>query len=172
MTRQIQGLIPEVVTYGLASRVNASEVDRIYDTFSETIQDLFKSNYAIVGVCAAGILIRSLAPLLNQKWQEPAVLAIAEDGSAVVPLLGGINGANQLARDIASIFDSVAAITTSGDVRFGTTLLSPPSGYTLVNPDDAKLFLSNVLAGKTVKLDGSAPWLEASAALSQIARHR
>lgn len=163
VARQIQGLVPDVVTYGLASRVKASDVDRVYETFSDTIQDLFKSNDTIVGVCAAGILIRSLAPLLNNKWQEPPVLAIAEDGSAVVPLLGGLNGANQLARDIASIFDGTAAITTSGDVRFGTALLSPPPGYRLANPDDAKSFLSNVLAGKKVKLEGSAPWLEASA---------
>jgi cobalt-precorrin 5A hydrolase / precorrin-3B C17-methyltransferase len=162
VARQIRDLLPEVVTYGLASRVNPSDVDRTYETFSTTIQDVFQSNHAIVGICAAGILIRSLAPCLNNKWQEPPVVAIAEDGSAIVPLLGGLNGGNQLAREIADIFEVTAAITTSGDVRFKTALLSPPSGYTLANPDQAKTFLANLLAGQTVKLEGSAPWLETS----------
>ncbi len=162
VARQIRDLVPDVVIYGLACRVNDREVDCTYDSFSDTIQDLFKSNHAIVGVCAAGILIRSLASILNNKWQEPPVVAIAEDGSAVVPLLGGLNGGNQLARDLADIFEVNAAITTSGDVRFKIALLSPPAGYTLANPDQAKSFLANLLAGKTVKLEGSAPWLENS----------
>ena len=55
----------------------------------------------IVGVCASGILIRALAPLLGDKRDEPPVLAVAEDGSAVVPLLGGHRGANRLARRLA-----------------------------------------------------------------------
>ena len=50
---------------------------------------------------AAGIAIRRLAPLLADKREEPPVVAVAEDGSAVVPLLGGHRGANRLARRIA-----------------------------------------------------------------------
>jgi len=46
-------------------------------------------------------LIRTLAPLLCDKQQEPPVLAVAEDGSAVVPLLGGLSGVNEIARHIA-----------------------------------------------------------------------
>ena len=82
-----------------------------------------------------------------------------EDGSAVVPLLGGLQGANIIARQIADLFETEAAITTSGDIRFRTSLLAPPSGYILANPEHAKSFLSNLLAGQTIKLDGDAPWL-------------
>jgi cobalt-precorrin 5A hydrolase/precorrin-3B C17-methyltransferase len=56
------------------------------------------------------------------------VLAVAEDGSAVVPLLGGLGGVNVMAREIAEAL-GVAAITTSGELRFGTCLLNPPQGY-------------------------------------------
>jgi cobalt-precorrin 5A hydrolase/precorrin-3B C17-methyltransferase len=41
-------------------------------------------------------------------------------------------------------------------------LLSPPSGYRLLNPEDAKTFIADLLAGATVKVIGAAPWLENS----------
>jgi cobalt-precorrin 5A hydrolase / precorrin-3B C17-methyltransferase len=159
IARQIKETLPDVVTYGLADRVDLSDVDLIYNSFGETIRSLFCSGFTIVAVCASGIVIRSVAELLNDKWQEPPVLAIAEDGSAVVPLLGGLQGANAIARDIAAIFNTEAAVTTSGDIRFRTALLAPPSGYILANPEHAKTFLSNLLSGQTVKLEGHAPWL-------------
>lgn len=159
IAKQIKSGLPDVVTYGLVDRVVTSDVDHSYQNFGEVIQTLFRSGSTIVGVCAAGIIIRSVAELLNDKWQEPPVLAVAEDGSAVVPLLGGLQGANAIARQIADLFETEAAITTSGDIRFRTALLAPPPGYILANPEHAKTFLSNLLAGQTVKLVGDAPWL-------------
>ncbi|GAB4300115.1 MAG: precorrin-3B C(17)-methyltransferase [Oscillatoriaceae cyanobacterium] len=160
VARQIQTACPEAVIYGFANRTQSADVT--YDSFGETVRDLFQAGRPIIGVCAAGILIRTIAPLLNNKWQEPPVLAIAEDGSAVVPLLGGLQGVNALAREIAAILQVAPAITTTGDLRFQAALMSPPAGYELVNPDDAKTFISDLLAGATVKLIGKAPWLENS----------
>jgi cobalt-precorrin 5A hydrolase / precorrin-3B C17-methyltransferase len=161
IARQIQAVIPNAIIYGLASRTQTA--DRQYDKFSETISELFSQGHPIIGVCAAGILIRSLAPLLSDKRAEPPVIAIAEDGSAVVPLLGGLNGANDLARAIAKVLQVQAAITTTGDLRFQTALLAPPLGYRLLNDDQqAKTFLADLLAGKSVQLIGDAPWLSES----------
>jgi cobalt-precorrin 5A hydrolase/precorrin-3B C17-methyltransferase len=67
-------------------------------------------------------VIRLLAPHLGRTRREPPVIAVAEDGSAVVPLLGGHHGANDLAREIASVVDGFAAITTAGDLKFGIAL--------------------------------------------------
>jgi cobalt-precorrin 5A hydrolase/precorrin-3B C17-methyltransferase len=39
--------------------------------------------------------------LLDDKRAEPPVIALAEDGSVAVPLLGGHHGANALARALA-----------------------------------------------------------------------
>lgn len=161
IARQIQSVIPNAIIYGLASRTQTA--DRQYDKFSETVSELFSQAHPIIGICAAGILIRSLAPLLSDKRAEPPVIAIAEDGSAVVPLLGGLNGANDLARQIAKVLQVQAAITTTGDLRFQTALLAPPSGYRLLNDDQqAKTFLADLLAGKSVQLIGDAPWLSES----------
>ncbi|MGI2908058.1 precorrin-3B C(17)-methyltransferase [Tolypothrix sp. VBCCA 56010] len=157
LAKQIKTGLLNASIYGLAERT--SNVDVSFTNFGETLRELFAKGTPIIGICAAGILIRTLAPIISDKRQEPPVLAVAEDGSAVVPLLGGLQGVNDLARQIAAVLQVKAAITTTGDIRFHTALLSPPPGYHLANPDDAKKFISDLLAGATVKLKGTAPWL-------------
>jgi cobalt-precorrin 5A hydrolase / precorrin-3B C17-methyltransferase len=158
--RHIVSALPDATLYGLRSRTDA--VDVSFDEFSATVQKLFSEGVAIVGLCAAGILIRTVAPLLNNKWQEPAVLAIAEDGSAIVPLLGGLKGANRLAHQIGQVLETIPAITTTGEVRFRTSLLLPPEGYKLLNPEHGKTFIADLLGGKTVRVMGEASWLSTS----------
>jgi cobalt-precorrin 5A hydrolase / precorrin-3B C17-methyltransferase len=158
--RHIQQAFPKSTIYGLADRT--ANVDISFTEFGTTLRDLFAKGVPIVGFCAAGILIRTLAPVLSDKRQEPPVLAIAEDGSAVVPLLGGLHGVNDLARQISRLFEVSPAITTSGDIRFHTALFSPPPGYHLANPEVAKTFIADLLAGASIQLEGSAPWISNS----------
>lgn len=154
--KQIQAVLPGAVIHGLATRVSGA--DRSFAEFGETLRELYRDGHPIVALCAAGIVIRSLAPLLSSKSAEPPVLAIAEDGSAVVPLLGGLNGVNVLAREIAAALHVAPAITTTGELRFGTCLLNPPAGYRLRNLADGKTFISNLLAGEKMRVEGEAPW--------------
>lgn len=155
--RKIQQLYPDALIHGLAERVEGA--DRVYHEFGATLRELYQQETPIIALCAAGIVIRTLAPLLLEKGAEPPVLAVAEDGSAVVPLLGGLGGVNVLAREIAAALNVAAAITTSGELRFGTCLLNPPSGYALGDLELGKRFVSDLLAGETVRIEGDAPWL-------------
>jgi cobalt-precorrin 5A hydrolase/precorrin-3B C17-methyltransferase len=155
--RKIQQIYPDALIHGLAERIEGA--DRLYREFGATLRELYLQDTPIIALCAAGIVIRTLAPLLLEKGAEPPVLAVAEDGSAVVPLLGGLGGVNVLAREIAAHLDVAPAITTSGELRFGTCLLNPPAGYTLGDLDLGKRFVSDLLAGETVRIEGSAPWL-------------
>lgn len=157
--RRIQNRYPQSAIFGLQGRV---EADRSYSDFGATLRELYRSGTPIVALCAAGIVIRSLAPVLADKEQEPPVLAVAEDGGAVVPLLGGLAGVNHIARDIAEIFGINAAITTAGELRFGTCLLNPPEGYVLADVDEGKRFVADLLAGEAVSVEGEAPWLESA----------
>ncbi len=128
---------------------------------AEHFAEAFAAGRPVVALCAAGIVVRKLAPHLGDKRDEPPVIAVAEDGSSVVPLLGGHRGANDLARRIASLTGGGAAITTASDVRFGVALDRPPAGYALANPEDHKTFAANLLAGASVRVKGEAPWLAA-----------
>jgi cobalt-precorrin 5A hydrolase / precorrin-3B C17-methyltransferase len=160
VARKIIITLPGAQLYGLAGRTD--NVDVLFTEFGTTLRELFANGTPIIGMCATGILIRTLAPLLANKRQEPPVLAVAEDGSAVVPLLGGLSGVNNLARKIADELGIKAAITTTGEIRFGVALEDPPNGYILSQPEYAKNFMSDLLAGGTVKLEGNAPWLKNS----------
>jgi cobalt-precorrin 5A hydrolase / precorrin-3B C17-methyltransferase len=160
IARQIQATLSNATIYGLADRTQSA--DSVYYHFGDTVREHFTQGTPIIGICAAGILIRTLAPLLSDKRAEPPVIAVAEDGSAVVPLLGGLTGANELAKAIAQALHIQAAITATGQLRFNIVLEAPPSGYCLANPEHAKSFTSDLIAGATVKLVGEAPWLSQS----------
>lgn len=167
--RRIQALYPQASVHGLEGRVEGA--DHTYAAFGDTLRGLYQQGAPIIALCAAGIVIRSLASLLNEKGSEPPVLAVAEDGSAVVPLLGGLGGVNVMAREIAQALGVVAAITTSGELRFGTCLLNPPQGYALADIEQGKRFVSDLLAGESVRIEGEAPWLhEAQLPASDAAR--
>src|SRR5690606_27557782 len=99
---------------------------------------LFAEGRPIIGICAAGILIRLLAPLLNDKHSEPPVLAVAQDGTQIVPLLGGHHGANRLAREIAGHLGGTAVLTTASDAKFTRGLDDPPPGWVLADPAAAR----------------------------------
>lgn len=160
----------------------ACEADVRFGKAAAHLRHLFAAGQPIVGLCAAGILVRALAPLLGDKRAEPPVLAVAEDGSAVVPLLGGHRGANRLARAIGQALGVAPAITTAGDARFGLGLDEPPPGWRLPEPERAKGFMARLLEGEPVRLTveaGDAAWLEeaplprsADARLELLVTHR
>jgi len=146
--------------HGLAARVTGA--DFAFTDTMEHLRALFSEGRPIVGICAAGILIRALAPLLSDKRTEPPVLALAQDGSAVVPLLGGHRGANRLAALISDALGVAAAVTTAGDLSLGVALDDPPAGWTVANPDAAKPVAAALLTGAPVGLrveSGDAGWL-------------
>ncbi|MGB8817310.1 MAG: precorrin-3B C(17)-methyltransferase [Rhizobiaceae bacterium] len=134
----------------------------VFENAPNHIRALFAAGTPIIGVMAAGALIRILASSLSDKQSEPPVIAVADDGSAVVPLLGGHHGANDLARVIAAALDVKAAVTTAGDVRFGVALDQPPEGFVLANPENAKAVMAALVGGAKARLTGEAEWLKAS----------
>jgi cobalt-precorrin 5A hydrolase/precorrin-3B C17-methyltransferase len=158
--RQLMTALPGAQLYGLAERT--TDVDVSFTNFGDTVRQLYREGKPLIGLCAAGILIRTLAPVLSDTKTEPPVVAVAADGSAVVPLLGGMTGVNDLAEQIAAVLDVQPAITTTGKLQFNTVLPDPPAGYRLANPQHVKAFIADLIAGVSVSLDGDAPWLLAS----------
>ena len=147
--------------HGLARRVDGA--DEIFDNLGDRLAALFHAGAPIVGICAAGILIRSLAPLLGDKTAEPPVLALSDDGAHAVPLLGGHRGANRLALRLARAFGGEAAITAASDARLGVALDEPPPGWSLANPEYAKGFVAALLGGARVRMADPPEWLAAAA---------
>jgi len=165
LAQRLKGQFAGARVHGLIGRTGDADV--MFSDVTGHIQKLFLSGEPIVGICAAGILIRSLAPVLADKMSEPPVIALSADGDSAVPLLGGHHGGNRLAQEIATLCGGHAAVTTAGDVRFGLALDEPPKGWNVVNASAAKSIAARLLGGEGVSLShdcGTADWLTDSGA--------
>jgi cobalt-precorrin 5A hydrolase/precorrin-3B C17-methyltransferase len=157
--RRLRDALPGSRLHG--PRAINGDWDESYDRVSAEIARLFEAGRPIIGLCASGILIRSVAPMLAAKREEPPLVAVAEDGSVAVPLVGGHRGANALARAAALLTGGIAAITTAGDLRLGLALDEPPPGWRIADPERVKPIAAALLRGEPVALvaeAGGAEW--------------
>lgn len=82
--------------------------------FTEKVQQAFNQGDALVMICATGIVMRTLAPVIKNKHQDPPVLVLDEYGKFVIPLLSGHEGgANDLAAKIAESINGQLVLTTA-----------------------------------------------------------
>ncbi len=82
--------------------------------FQAKVREAFTQGRRLILICATGIAMRTLAPVIKDKLTDPAVLVLDEQGQFVIPLLSGHEGgANQWADDVAKITQGQAAITSA-----------------------------------------------------------
>lgn len=84
--------------------------------FIETARAAFTRGDRCLFICATGIVIRALAPVLRDKVQDPAVLVLDEHGKFVIPLLSGHEGsAGKLAHELAQAIGAQCVVTSATD---------------------------------------------------------
>jgi cobalt-precorrin 5A hydrolase len=82
--------------------------------FADVVQDFFKAGDKLIFICATGIVMRTLAPVLQDKYQDPPVLVLDEQGRFVIPLLSGHEGgANHWANEVADLIEATPVITSA-----------------------------------------------------------
>ncbi len=120
----------------------------------------------IIFVGAAGIAVRSVAPYLQGKAFDPAVLVVDEKSNFVIPLLSGhLGGANRLAERIADGLGAQAVITTATDLNgvFAVDAWAKMHGCIVWDVPNIKHISGALLRGEAVGLksrfpvDGSLP---------------
>ena len=80
-----------------------------------------------VGAC--GIAVRAIAPYVESKLTDPAVVVLDERGEYAVPVLSGhLGGANRLAKTLADLIAAQAVITTATDIN-GMFAEGDPGGF-------------------------------------------
>lgn len=92
--------------------------DRVqcFERIADQVRVNFPLYHAHVFVAATGIVVRSIAPLLQSKTTDPAVVVCDQNGEHVISLLSGhLGGANDLARRIATHVAGRPVITTATD---------------------------------------------------------
>ncbi len=115
----------------------------------------FGRSQGLIFVGAAGIAVRSIAPLLRHKSRDPAVVVVDEGGQFAVPILSGhLGGANDLAREIAGALGGQAVLTTATDVTgvFAVDQWARRQGLAVCNPEKIVGVSSALLAGRAVSL--------------------
>jgi cobalt-precorrin 5A hydrolase/precorrin-3B C17-methyltransferase len=161
LAEKIRTALGDAEIHGLAAR--GGETDASFTEAMPHITALFGEGRPIIGICAAGILIRAVGGALEGKQVDPPVIAVAKDGSSVVPLLGGHHGANDLARKIAAAIGGHAAITTASDVKLGIALDQPPPGWRIKDVATVKRVTAALLTGAKARVinetAGDSAWL-------------
>ena len=123
------------------------------ESHKEWTQSRFEDSDALIFVSACGIAVRSIAPYLKSKKEDPAVLVVDECGKAVIPILSGhFGGANELAEEAAQVLGAQPVITTATDLhsRFAVDTFAKKNKCTLYPAWAAKEVSAALLAGEPV----------------------
>ena len=132
-----------VVQVSEAGSLIAQKLHREYDaTILErcSVGERWKDYDAFVFISAMGICVRTIAPYIEDKHTDPAVVCIDSMGHNVVAVLSGhVGGANALTHEMADLLDAHEVITTQSDNAglWALDTLAERYGWGLVgNPND------------------------------------
>ena len=109
----------------------------------------------LVCFLAVGATVRLIAPLLDSKWTDPAVVCVDESARRAVAVVGGhAAGANALAARVAAVFGADAVITTATDA------VSLPGLDSLGWPTEGAIGTVSraLLDGERVRLESARTW--------------
>jgi cobalt-precorrin 5A hydrolase len=106
-------------------------------------KDAFKQAFleydSIIAVMAAGITVRNIAPLLRDKWKDPAVVVVDSGLNFAIPVLGGHHGGNELAMKLAGMgITPVITTATEVDGKKSVEGIANALECTIINKDSTK----------------------------------
>ncbi len=108
--------IKEHIDADLYSKYVIEKLERQGFNFKEIVKKSFEDYDAIIFISSTGIAVRAIAPFIQSKDKDPAVIVIDSTGKYVISLLSGhLGGANELAEKIARVLEAEPIITTATD---------------------------------------------------------
>ena len=100
---------------------------------------VFTGRKRIVALMSMGIVVRKIAPLLDDKWTDPAVVVVSPDLRYAIPLLGGHHGANELAKELAGLgMQPVITTATESRGRDSVETIAERTGREILNRDSTR----------------------------------
>ena len=105
----------------------------------DIFSDIFPHTRRIVAIMSMGIVVRSIAPLLNDKWNDPAVVVVSPDLAYAIPLIGGHHGANELAEELSALgIQPVITTATEATGRDSVEAVGERNGCDIVNRESTR----------------------------------
>ncbi|MDP2766080.1 MAG: cobalt-precorrin 5A hydrolase [Candidatus Methanoperedens sp.] len=99
-----------------AEKIKAFTGGEIIAYSKDAFKLAFDEYNSIIAIMAAGIAVRSIVPLIQDKWKDPAVLVVDTGLNFAIPILGGHHGGNELAIKLAGI-GIIPVITTATEIK-------------------------------------------------------
>ena len=135
-----------------------------YKVTFEKISDLMRTSFPLydawICICACGIAVRAIAPYIESKQTDPAVVVMDEEGKFAVPVLSGhVGGANALAKRLSEMTGAQAVITTATDVggRFSPDSFAAANELIITDFKAAKEIAAAVLRGEKIGITSDYP---------------
>jgi cobalt-precorrin 5A hydrolase len=135
---------------------------QLFESLKTVFEKAFEDKCPLVGIMATGIAVRQVAPLLQGKDKDPAVVIMDERGRFAISLLSGhLGGANDLARRVGNLMGARPVITTATDVQGVPALDSMAArlGLGIENLGTVKFIHMALLKGQKVRLVDSGGYL-------------
>ncbi|RQH01792.1 cobalt-precorrin 5A hydrolase [Natrarchaeobius oligotrophus] len=145
----------EAIREGIEDRYEAIE---ILEYHGDVFDEHWGEYDCFVGLMASGIAMRKTAHLLDDKWDDPAIVVVDEELTWAIPITGGHHGANQVAGDLASL-GAIPAMTTASEVadKQGVEARAKAMDAHVVNGDSTvqtNLAVLDDELGPVARLDG------------------
>jgi cobalt-precorrin 5A hydrolase/precorrin-3B C17-methyltransferase len=110
---------------------------------------------AFVVILALGATVRLVAPLLEHKDKDPAVVCVDDAGAFAIALTGGHHGANALAVEVGLLLEAQPVVTTATD-RLEVPALDGLPGF--VARGDLAAVTSALVIGGPVRVENRFDW--------------
>lgn len=116
--QRIKSLVaPHADCYEKENRPSGGEAI-YFDSLKHHIGQIFKDYDQVLCIMALGIVVRMIAPYIEHKSKDPAIVVMDEVGHHVISLLSGhLGGANEWTQSISLAIDADPVITTATDVN-------------------------------------------------------
>jgi len=126
-----------------------------FESLSDKLFSEFNKFSGHVFIFSTGIAVRLIAPLLNSKLMDPAVVVTDDNGTHVISLISGhLGGANALTQKIAGIVSGTPVITTATDTNNlpAIDLIAKKKNLFIETPENIKHISMAFLMGEPVNL--------------------
>lgn len=136
--------------YGNVQITSGKEKNISLQTWTE---NAFSKAQVLIFVGAAGIAVRAIAPFVQDKFKDPAVLVVDEKGTYVIPVLSGhVGGANIYALQLAEKLQAQAVITTATDInqKFAVDVFAKKNQLFIKDRAWAKEISAAILGGEKI----------------------
>lgn len=121
------------------------------ELLSKWTKDGFDKHIPLLFVGACGIAVRTIAPYLKDKLMDSPVLVMDEKGQYVIPVLSGhLGGANELAKELATVIGGTPVITTATDIQniFSVDVFAKKNGLQIKNREGIRMVTGKLLSGQ------------------------